>query len=69
MKRAAQPALSVESLLVFDQYMHLLQRMEDLSIITIRNYYRDPSCSLRELIPTWEAFLKGARRWTSKPIS
>ncbi len=41
MKRAAQPALSVESLLVFDQYMHLLQRMEDLSIITIRNYYSD----------------------------
>ena len=38
MKRAAQPTLSVEGQQALDQYAHVLQQMEDLTTVTIRNY-------------------------------
>ena|SRR6266568_3378034 len=50
MKRASQSALSVESLLIVDQYMHLLQRMENLSMITMHNYH----CGFQQFIARCE---------------
>lgn len=41
MKRKAQPLLSEASQQTFDQYTHVLQDVEDLSAVTIRNYLSD----------------------------
>ena len=41
MKRAAQPALSVEGQYALDHYAQALQRLEDLSAVTVRNYLSD----------------------------
>jgi len=38
MKRKAQPILSEEGQHAPDQYTQVLQRLEDLSPVTIRNY-------------------------------
>lgn len=41
MKRAVQPSLSVEGQQALEQYAHVLRQMEDLSVVTIRNYLSD----------------------------
>ncbi|SRR6266571_982064 len=41
MKRAAQPSLSVEGQWALEQYANVLRQMEDLSVVTIRNYLSD----------------------------
>ena len=41
MKREAQPALLVGGQQALDEYAHVLQQMEDLSAVTIRNYLSD----------------------------
>ena len=41
MKRYAQPEISEEGQQTLDQYMQVLQQLEDLSPITIRNYLSD----------------------------
>ncbi len=41
MKRKAQPLLSEEGQQALDQYRHVLQHLEDLSPVTIRNYLSD----------------------------
>ncbi len=41
MKRKAQPLLSGAGQLVLEQYMQVLQHLEDLSPVTTRNYLRD----------------------------
>ncbi len=41
MKRNAQPILSEDGQHALDQYMQVLQQLEDLSSVTIRNYMSD----------------------------
>jgi integrase/recombinase XerD len=41
MKRKAQPEISEDGKLALDQYMQVLQQLEDLSPVTIRNYLSD----------------------------
>src|SRR3989440_8722072 len=41
MKRKAQPRLSQDGLHALDQYMQVLQQLEELSPVTIRNYLSD----------------------------
>jgi site-specific recombinase XerD len=41
MKRAAQPALSMEGQQALDHYAHTFQQVEDLTAVTIRNYLSD----------------------------
>jgi integrase/recombinase XerD len=41
MKREAQPALSVEGQLALAHYAYTLKQIEDLSVVTIRNYLSD----------------------------
>lgn len=51
MKRAAQPALSVEGQQALNQYAYALRRVEDLTEVTIRNYLSD----LRQFIAWCES--------------
>ena len=51
MKRAVQPSLSVEGQQALEQYAHVLRQMEDLSVVTIRNYLSD----LRHRFGYWMA--------------
>src|SRR5258708_16736567 len=57
MKRAAQPILSEEGHQALDQYACTLQRIEDLSAVTIRNYLSD----LRQFIAWCESCLREAQ--------
>ncbi len=57
MKRAAQPALSVEGQYALDHYAQTLQRMEDLSAVTVRNYLSD----LRQFIACCECCFRAGR--------
>lgn len=57
MKRAAQPALSVEGQHALDHYAQALQRMEDLSAVTVRNYLSD----LRQFIAWRECCFREER--------
>lgn len=41
MKRKAQPRLSEDGQQALNQYGQMLQRLEDLSPVTIRNYLSD----------------------------
>src|SRR5438270_4837275 len=41
MKREAQPTLSVEGQQALDHYAYALKQVEDLSVVTIRNYLID----------------------------
>jgi len=41
MRRAAQPLLSADGQLALEQYMQVLQPLEDLSPVTTRNYLSD----------------------------
>src|SRR3989442_1723840 len=41
MKRAAQPALSMEGQQALEQYADALRQIEDLSAVTVRNYLSD----------------------------
>lgn len=41
MRRAAQPLLSANGQLALEQYRQVLQHLEDLSAVTVRNYLSD----------------------------
>ncbi len=41
MKRKAQPMLSADGQLALEQYTQVLEHLEDLSVVTIRNYLSD----------------------------
>ncbi len=49
MKQEAQTALSVERQQALNQYAYALQHIEDLTVVTIRNYLSD----LRQFIGQW----------------
>lgn len=50
MERNAQPEISEDGKLALDQYRRVLQQLEDLSLVTIRNYLS----TLRQLIARCE---------------
>ncbi len=63
MKREMQPALSVKGQQALDQYAYALQRMEDLSAVTVRNYLSD----LRQFM-AWCEFC-WHEEWNEQPFT
>src|SRR5260370_37627658 len=63
MKRAAQPALSVEGQQVLAHYTQALQRMEDLTAVRIHNYLSD----LRQCIAWCECCFR--EEWDGQPFT
>ncbi len=68
MKRKAQPILSVDGQQALDQYRQVLQQIEDLSPVTIRNYLSD----LRQFIAWSESAWgegQGERSFTPQAVA